>query len=207
MKLRPILVFALVALFATSALAQKNQKRTVIIKDGKVLTDTVEGFDHFDVFNFDDFAGRRAFLGVTLVDLTAELRQHYGAEKDAGVLVGSVEENGPAAKAGVRVGDIITAVDGQEITSTMQLRKALKDKKEGESVRLDVVRGRSRTTVVASVVERERPGLLRMSELEALRREPGQWRTRVATPDCAELQSKLRELETKMKELEKKLQK
>jgi predicted metalloprotease with PDZ domain len=208
MKLRSILILALTLVFAVSALAQKGQKRTVIIKDGKVITDNIEGVD-WENFAIDGelLGGKRAVLGVSIVDLTADLREHYGAEKDAGVLVGSIEDNGPADKAGIRVGDIITHVDGKEIASAGQLRRALRDKKDGESVRVDVLRGRSRQTIVASVVERENTGLFRMADLESLGK-PGEWRTRVsALPNCIELQSKLKDLETKMKELEKKLQK
>ena len=208
MRLRSILTFAFELVFAASALAEKSgQKRTVIIKDGKVITDNVEPFD-FEVLGLDGdlLGGRRAFLGVTLVDITPELREYYGADRDAGVLVSSLEDNGPADKAGVKVGDIITGVDGKDIASSYQLRKAMKDKKDGDPVRLDILRGRSRQTIVANVVEREGRGLL--PRIEALQMEPGEWRTRVsALPNCVELQSKLKELEAKMKELEKKLQK
>jgi membrane-associated protease RseP (regulator of RpoE activity) len=209
MKLRSILIIILTLVFAVSAFAEKSgQKRTVIIKDGKVITDDIEPFEILGLDGDLLGGGKRAFLGVTLVDLTPELRDHYGATRDAGVLVGSLEDNGPAEKAGVRVGDIITAVDGKDIASSAQLRRALKEKKDGEAVRLDVLRGRSRQTIVANVVERESRGLLPGVQLEALRGEPGQWRTRVsALPNCIELQSKLKELETKMKDLEKRLQK
>jgi membrane-associated protease RseP (regulator of RpoE activity) len=212
MKLRSLFAIALVFVFSTAALAQnKSEKRTLIIKDGKVITDTIEGTDDLPgLFKFDGelFGGKRAFLGVSLVDLTPELREYFGTAKDSGVLVGSLEDNGPAEKAGVRVGDIITSVDGKEIASTFELRKALKDKKGGETVRLDVLRGHSRQTIVATVVEKEMPGIPRLAELEALRREPGEWRTRVTTlPNCSELQAKINALEAKMKELERKLQK
>src|SRR5580765_8248340 len=43
---------------------------------------------------------RRSRLGISLVDITPELRSHFGAPKDAGVLVGSVEKDSPAARAG-----------------------------------------------------------------------------------------------------------
>jgi membrane-associated protease RseP (regulator of RpoE activity) len=210
MKARSILIIALTLVFALGAFAEKQgQKRTVIIKDGKVITDDVVPFD-FEMPGIDRellTGGKRAFLGVTLVDITSELREHYGAGKDAGVLVSSLEDNGPADKAGVRVGDIITAVDGKDVASSSDLRKALREKKDGEAVRLDVLRGRSRQTIVANVIERESRVVL-PAQFEAFRGEPGQWRTRVsALPNCVELQSKIKELESKMKELEKKLQK
>lgn len=205
MRLRSILTIALILVFATAAFAEKPVKRTVIVKDGRVITDTTEPFEF--ILREGELLGKRAILGVNVVELTAELREHYGAGRESGVLVGAVEDGGPADKAGVRVGDIITAVDGKEIASASALRRALKEKKEGDSVRVDVLRGRSRQTLVASVIERDSAPLLPMRELEALGA-PGEWRTRVsAMPNCVELQAKIKELESKMKELEKKLQK
>ena len=215
MKVRSILTLAFILVFAASAFAEKSgQKRTIIVKDGKVVTDSTEDLD-FDILQLDHelLGGKRGFLGVSIVDLTPELREYYGADKNAGILVGSLEDNGPAEKAGIKVGDIITAVDGKEVASSFQLRKALKDKKDGETVRLDVLRGRSRQTIVATVAEREGislPGLLRLRDGESLGIPgmPGEWRTRVsALPNCVELQAKIKELEAKMKDLEKKLQK
>ena len=46
-------------------------------------------------------------LGVGLTDLTPELREHFGVGGDAGVMISRVVEDSPAAKAGLRVGDII----------------------------------------------------------------------------------------------------
>ena len=44
------------------------------------------------------------YLGVELVDLTPELREHFGAPRDVGVMVGRVEPGSPAARAGLEVG-------------------------------------------------------------------------------------------------------
>lgn len=210
MKFRSILALLLLIVSATAMLAQeqKSGRRTVIVKDGKVITDDVSGDLDFTRFIDADLLGKRAYLGVTLTDLTPELREHFGAAKTAGVLVGAVENDGPADKTGIRVGDIIVGVDGKDVASAADLRRALKDKKEGDSVRVEVLRGRARQTFVATVAEREpQTRMFRLADGEI----PGLPEFRAsrmtALPNCLELQSKLRELETKMKDLEKRLQK
>jgi membrane-associated protease RseP (regulator of RpoE activity) len=212
MKIR---LFSLLALFvATTAFAETDNatsRRTIVVRDGKVVTDTgaVPGRDR--VHFLDVIGGKRAYLGVVLTDLTEELREHYGASKNAGVLVGSVADNSPAAKAGVRVGDLVLAVDGADIDSALDLRRALTNKKEGDSVRLELLRGRSRQTAVIAVTEREVPGVFNARDFEDLRGrlDSPEWRARLETlrpANCVDLQARIKELETRLKDLEKKLQ-
>ena len=195
-------------LFTASLYAEGPIRRTVVIRDGKVVSSS-DG----DVIrlNGELLGGKRAYLGVTLVELTPELRALYGASKEAGVLVGSVEDGSPADKAGVHVGDIVLSIDGTEIDSTADLRRGLRDKKDGDSARLEVLRGKARQTIVASVVEREGPRLFEGRDIEELTRQfnSPEWRARIerAGGDCGDLQVRIRELETRLKDLEKKLQK
>jgi membrane-associated protease RseP (regulator of RpoE activity) len=96
----------------------------------------------------------RGHLGVELVDITPELREHFGAPRDAGVLVARVLPDGPAARAGVRVGDVITAVDGQKVGDDSDLRRSIRDKKDKEVAALEVMRNRARQTINAQVEQR-----------------------------------------------------
>src|SRR5262245_50302044 len=57
----------------------------------------------------------RGYLGVGLTDLTPELRTHFGAPEDAGVMVSKVEPGSPADKAGIKVGDVLASIDGKEV--------------------------------------------------------------------------------------------
>ena len=202
MKTRSLITLSLTLLCSMSLAAQSRPAtRTIVIKDGKVISNG-------DMGNLRvDLGGKRAHLGVSLIDLTPELREHYGAEKEAGVLVGAVEEGSPAEKAGLRVGDIVLSVDGKDVDSSWDVRAALRDKKEGDSVRLETLRGRARNTVVASVVEREGLRMFGGRELQRLPEmiEPGEWNARLV-PNCGELQGRIKELESRLKELEKKLQ-
>ncbi|HEX8618680.1 MAG TPA: PDZ domain-containing protein [Thermoanaerobaculia bacterium] len=201
------LTLALALLFATTLAAEapRARNRTIIVRDGKVINDT----DAVHVRR--ELLGRRAHLGVNLIDLTAELRDHYGASKDAGVLVGAVEDGSPADKAGLRVGDIVLSIDGKDVASAVDLRLAMLEKKEGDTVRLEVLRGRSRQTVVATVAERERVRLVTGNELRDLPivLDSPEWRARLEAlgPNCNDLQTRIKELEGRLKDLEKKLQK
>ena len=205
MKTR-LLIIALL-LSTTSLFADGPVRRTIVVKDGKVISSTENGADV--LLNGEFFGGKRAYLGVSLVDLTDELREHLGAPKDTGILVSSVEDGSPAGKAGIRVGDIIVSVDGKDVKSSGDLRRGLREKKDGDTVRVEVMRGRARQTFVTTVAEREGLRIFGPGNMEGLRRFEGpEWKGRLeAFGDCANLQSRIKELETRLKDLEKKLQK
>jgi len=93
------------------------------------------------------------FLGVELTELTPELREHFGVGAETGVMVSRVVEDSPAAKAGIRVGDILTAVDGAGVASGQQLAREIRGHEAGDTVRVEVVRD-GRTETLAAVVEK-----------------------------------------------------
>lgn len=84
-------------------------------------------------------------IGVSTVELTKQLADYFGVPAGKGVLVTSVVEDGPAAKAGVKAGDVITAVDGQEVDSPSDVSRVISSKKEGD-VTLTVIRNKSQQT-------------------------------------------------------------
>jgi membrane-associated protease RseP (regulator of RpoE activity) len=98
---------------------------------------------------------KRGHLGVELVEITPELREHFGAPRDAGVLVARITPDGPAAKAGVHVGDVITAIDGQKIGDDTDVRRQIRDKQDKAVTALDIRRNRSRQTIKAQVEQKE----------------------------------------------------
>lgn len=201
--MRKMIITGITLLLAFSTLADEPIRRTVVIKDGKVITDGRE-----ITIGGGLLGGPRAYLGVGLTHLSPELREHFGAPKDSGVMVESVQKDSPAEKAGIRVGDIVVSVDGDAVDSTTDLRQALQDKKEGDSVRVEVLRGRARQTLVASVKERKTPRLLDLDELPGLMGSP-EWRARIERlgGDCGDLQARIKDLESRLKDLEKRLQK
>jgi hypothetical protein len=98
----------------------------------------------------------RGFLGVELTDLTPELRLHFGAPEDAGVLVGRVEDDSPALRAGLRVGDVITRLDGEDVSSSFALTTRIGGHEKGDLVGLEVVRDGKVQTLSATLETRQR---------------------------------------------------
>jgi len=179
-----------------------GERRTIVVRDGKVLIDESSAL-----------GGKRAYIGVAMCDLTPELREFFGAPKDAGVLVSSLTENGPAAKAGLRVGDVITAVNGKPVESMFEVVAAMRDKHAGDAIRIDAIRGKVKQSIVATAEERDLSDRIRQFKLPLLENMKGtllprgEWKAFVNSPDTDELRSRIRELETRLQELEKKLQK
>jgi S1-C subfamily serine protease len=89
----------------------------------------------------------RGYLGVAAQDLTPELAAEFDAKTAAGALVGSVTRQGPGDKAGVKVGDIVTHFNGQEVRGARQLKLAVAELKPGDSVTLELIRAGSAKTV------------------------------------------------------------
>jgi hypothetical protein len=213
------------ALLALPLLAQKapdakDVRRSVIVRGDRVdVVGDAEGPRRIFI------GGGGGYLGIAPVAMTGDLRSYFGVADDAGVLVGEVFPDGPAAKAGLRVGDIVTRVDGRKVASTFDIGRALGAKKKGDQVRIDYVRDRAPQHLFVSVDERrggssfefrfpELPEIsIDRAELEkmidgaksmALAPEA---RARVFAlgANCDELQERIKELELRLKELEKRL--
>ena len=88
----------------------------------------------------------RAYLGATVGTLTASMAQQFRYDINAGAFVYSVEEGSAADRAGLQLGDVITAIDGKEITSLDDLMAAKKGYSAGDTSQLTVYRqGETRT--------------------------------------------------------------
>lgn len=99
----------------------------------------------------------KAFLGVTAVSLTPSLQSQYGFSVSSGAIVASVTPGSPADNAGLRTGDVITAVDNKAISSAPDLVSAIGAHKPGDKVTLSVNRTGQTTSV--DVTLGSRPGL------------------------------------------------
>jgi membrane-associated protease RseP (regulator of RpoE activity) len=122
--------------------------------DPVIVGDLPDGDDLPRVIRFH---GHRTggYLGVRSIEMTPELRQHFGAPKDAGVLVGTVEPESPAAKAGIQVGDILTSIDGEEVGSTRDLSRSVRRHEGGDAVKVDLLRDRAKKTLTVTIQQKE----------------------------------------------------
>ena len=100
------------------------------------------------------FAPGRARLGVGIEELTPQLAEYFGT-KD-GLLVTSVEPDTPAAKAGLKAGDVITSVNGKAVSDGGELIEAVQSADDGAEVTVGYVRDKKAATAKATLEPRER---------------------------------------------------
>jgi len=94
----------------------------------------------------------RAFMGVnglTTVDSIVAAQNNLGT--DSGVMIGGVVSGSPADKAGLKAKDVITAVDGTDITTNGQLVQLIQAKSPGTQVKITFYRGTSKSTVTVTL--------------------------------------------------------
>ena len=101
---------------------------------------------------------RRAFIGIAAQQTAIPplRRRAAGLAQDRAVMIGTVEPDSAAERAGLRPGDIIVALDGVTIAGADDLVRALTGDKIGRKVAFDVLRGTERLTVAAMPRERRR---------------------------------------------------
>ncbi len=103
-----------------------------------------------------DRLAERGYLGVNLLDLTPELREHFGASRQSGVLVARVAADSPAEAAGLAVGDVISAIDGEPCGTSSQLAGRIGRHHQGDEIELRVWRDRAPLTLRATLAKAER---------------------------------------------------
>ena len=88
-----------------------------------------------------------AYLGIRPVQVTPEMNQEYGIGSDTGVLVDEVIKGAPAAKAGVKSGDVIVRLDDRDIVVVEDIFAELREHKPGDTVELELKRNGDTKTV------------------------------------------------------------
>jgi len=94
---------------------------------------------------------RRPRLGAQIADVDPADAEVYGLDRPAGVEVVRLEPDGPGARGGLRLGDVIVAVEGEPVETTSRLMELLARRQPGEKVALDVVRYGKRVGVTVEL--------------------------------------------------------
>ena len=97
---------------------------------------------------------RRGTIGALVQSITPVLAEALQLPQDTGAFVADVDADGPGARGGLRIGDIVVALDGKAIENGRQLDVNLYRRAAGEVARLDVLRGRETLKLSVEVDER-----------------------------------------------------
>lgn len=203
-----------------------KEKRVIVINDNGKMYVNEDG---------EALPGvKRGFIGVSLVDLTSDLRGYFGVAPESGVLVSEAVKGSPAEKAGIRAGDVIVSVDGKSVDSSRDVGEVIREMKKGDTVKLDVRRKGTAQQFLVTVDEREmkpfevrfggphwtamQDGELKEFDLDLETRgaignlheyfESPEWKSRIESfRNCDQFEKKIDDLEKRLKELEKQLSK
>ena len=97
---------------------------------------------------------QRGYLGVGIQPVNDDIAAALGLPKNRGEIIGRVEPGGPGAKAGLRAGDVVTAINGQPVTPDRTLSYLVANAAPGSTIRLDVIRDGRPTQLSATVTTR-----------------------------------------------------
>jgi len=124
----------------------------------------------------------RGYLGVLIQKVTPEIAESLGMDKGYGALVANVSKDGPADKAGVKVGDVITEFDGKEVRDSADLPIVVARTPVDKKVRMKVLRDKKEVILSVAV------GELKEEEIVASAPEKGELGMTVQrlTPQIAE---------------------
>jgi membrane-associated protease RseP (regulator of RpoE activity) len=144
------------------------------------------------------FLSPRGRIGAEVEGMTPELRRYFHAPEDRGVLVVRVEPDRPAARAGLRVGDVITSAAGKPIGKTLELVRIVAAAPAGETIELGIVRDTKQKTL--RVEPEGEPSL--WADPERI----GPWFDEKLRRGGRELRDRIEDLERRLDELERKLE-
>lgn len=96
---------------------------------------------------------KRAYLGVQMQDINPDLAKAFDLDSEQGAVVTSVQPDSAAEEAGLKIGDIIIAIDDESLLSADSLRNSIGLLMVGETIKLDIVRDGKAQMLKATVKE------------------------------------------------------
>lgn len=98
---------------------------------------------------------KRAFLGVSMQDISPALAEAFGLKRQTGAIINQVIEGSPADEAGIKAGDIVLSVDGKEIRNAENLRNRVGLLPVGKKVRMTILRDGKQQKLTVNISENE----------------------------------------------------
>ncbi|HEV2990297.1 MAG TPA: PDZ domain-containing protein, partial [Candidatus Angelobacter sp.] len=92
-----------------------------------------------------------AYIGVGITDVTPENAKFFHMDQTIGAVISQVEPDAPGAKAGLKVGDVITGVNGRQVSDAGHLQVIIGQERPGSKVNLDIMRDGKTMTVPVTV--------------------------------------------------------
>ena len=99
----------------------------------------------------------RGWIGVEPQEITPELAESFGLTQKAGAIIAGVLKGGPADRAGIRPGDILTAVDGKPIADTTDMLNLIAQLAPGKNTKITVQRKQQQSVIEVQVGKRPKP--------------------------------------------------
>jgi len=93
----------------------------------------------------------RGWLGVVIQEVDKDLAESFGLDRPAGALVAQTLDDGPAAKSGIKVGDVILSVNGQKIEESADLPHLIGNLKPGAKADMEIIRDGKRQNISVTV--------------------------------------------------------
>ncbi len=90
---------------------------------------------------------QRGWIGVQIQPVTRDIAESLSLKKTGGALVAEPQADSPASKAGIKAGDVIVSLNGQELKDARELSRRIGSMAPGTSVKLGVIRGGSERTM------------------------------------------------------------
>jgi serine protease DegQ len=97
---------------------------------------------------------KRGWLGIEPQDMTADLARAFGLERAGGVIIAGMMRDGPGAKGGLKVGDIVQTIAGQPINDTQRLMARIAAYAPGETVELGIYRNGRKQSMTMTLGQR-----------------------------------------------------
>jgi serine protease Do len=113
----------------------------------------LSGLEHLRTFSM--ISPGRPLLGIDAENLEGEFGNYFGAPDGEGVLVRGVFANSAAAKAGLKVGDVITSLNGERIHNSSELREKLLTGHEAKNIKVGILRNKSALTLTVELPQQK----------------------------------------------------